>query len=96
MGKVPRITGISSFLNDYNKLSYIIIYYVGLDPASVGFPLESPETTLDRSDAVFVDIIHTDIAYITQTGHSDFYPNGGVAPQPGCTGRNKTHSFELS
>ncbi len=67
------------------------MYYAGLDPASVGFPLESPETTLDRSDAVFVDIIHTDIAYITQTGHSDFYPNGGVVPQPGCTGRKKIY-----
>ena len=58
-----------------------------MDPASYLFPLESPEVTLDKSDADFVDIIHTDIAYITPTGHSDFYPNGGVAPQPGCTGR---------
>ena len=55
-----------------------------MDPASYLFPLESPEITLDKSDGNFVDIIHTDIAYITPTGHADFYPNGGLATQPGC------------
>ena len=60
-------------------------YHSGLDPASYGFPLESPETSLDKSDGVFVDVIHTEIAYITHTGNADFYPNGGLATQPGCS-----------
>jgi len=62
-----------------------LISHSGLDPASYGSPLESPETSLDKSDAVFVDVIHTEIAYITHTGHADFYPNGGLATQPGCS-----------
>ena len=63
-------------------------YHSGLDPASYGFPLESPETSLDKSDGVFVDVIHTEIthyAYITHVGHAGFHPNGGLATQPGCS-----------
>lgn len=66
----------------------------GLDPAAVGFPLESLDTRLDTTDADFVDVIHTDIAFINATGHADFYPNGGLAPQPGCpTPDNSTMRF---
>ncbi|KAK0175384.1 hypothetical protein PV327_009136 [Microctonus hyperodae] len=64
----------------------------GLDPAGpcYGIPLlKSTEDRLDSTDAHFVDIIHTDkgIYGIPQvSGHADFYPNGGNAPQPGCAG----------
>ncbi|KAK0094962.1 hypothetical protein PV326_009557 [Microctonus aethiopoides] len=64
----------------------------GLDPASpcYGIPLlKSEDGRLDPTDAKFVDIIHTDkegygIRQIS--GHVDFFPNGGDAPQPGCEG----------
>ncbi|KAH9632336.1 hypothetical protein HF086_010261 [Spodoptera exigua] len=42
---------------------------------------------LDSSDADFVDIIHTCaglLGFLTPIGTVDFYPNNGVAPQPGC------------
>ena len=46
----------------------------GLDPASRGFPLDSLDTCLDTTDAQFVDIMHTHIAFTTAMGHADFYP----------------------
>lgn len=41
---------------------------------------------LSEKDAEFVDIIHTSIGIRASatTGTADFYPNGGVATQPGC------------
>lgn len=44
---------------------------------------------LERSDAAFVDIIHTCgglLGYGRSHGHADFYPNDGRAVQPGCEG----------
>lgn len=44
---------------------------------------------LEKSDAQFVDIIHTSggiYGYRMSHGHADFYPNGGRPPQPGCEG----------
>ena len=67
----------------YLKTCLIHRNQIGLDPASVGFPLESLDTRLDTTDALFVDVIHTNLAFINATGHADFYPNGGVR-QPGC------------
>jgi len=32
----------------------------GLDPASPGFDFDSPDVRLDKADAKFVDVIHTD------------------------------------
>lgn len=58
-------------------------FRLGLDPASNNFPLDSIETRLDVTDALFVDIIHTAVAFINMTGHVDFYPNGGLV-QSGC------------
>ncbi|XP_034248167.1 lipoprotein lipase-like [Thrips palmi] len=59
-----------------------------LDPALPGFNNPNLRTShLSSSDALFVDVIHTDggsygVAY--PTGHADFYPNGGARLQPGC------------
>lgn len=60
----------------------------GLDPASPKFELdELPEDKrLNKSDAEFVDIIHTDAGFYgfkMPLGTVDFYPNGG-GTQPGC------------
>ncbi|VEN50592.1 unnamed protein product [Callosobruchus maculatus] len=60
----------------------------GLDPAGPMFdyPTAPPTHRLDKSDAHFVDAVHTDIqgyGYTPPLGHVDFYPNGGK-DQPGC------------
>ncbi|KAM3964284.1 pancreatic lipase-related protein 2 [Aphomia sociella] len=63
----------------------------GLDPARPLFELPNmgPNFSLDKSDAMFVDIIHTcggSLGYQTSHGHADFYPNQGQSAQPGCEG----------
>ncbi|XP_068953673.1 inactive pancreatic lipase-related protein 1-like [Petaurus breviceps papuanus] len=64
----------------------------GLDPAESSFEGAPEEVRLDSSDALFVDVIHTDSAPLipnlgfgtTQlVGHLDFFPNGGKE-MPGC------------
>ncbi|XP_040072156.2 pancreatic lipase-related protein 2 isoform X1 [Ixodes scapularis] len=67
-----------------------------LDPAEPFFEGMPPEVRVDRSDADFVDVIHTDShPYLSKlgvsegmgmeeaVGHVDFYPNGGQI-MPGC------------
>lgn len=52
----------------------------GLDPAGPLFEFLPPQVRLWRSDAVFVDVLHTDglvQGTIQPCGHVDFYPNGG-------------------
>ncbi|XP_037030961.1 lipase member H-A-like [Bradysia coprophila] len=59
----------------------IIDRITGLDPAIIG------NDFLQWRYARFVDIIHTDVnGFGTKrnTGHVDFWPNNGVAVQPGC------------
>uniref|UniRef100_A0AAR5QJ68 Lipase domain-containing protein n=1 Tax=Dendroctonus ponderosae TaxID=77166 RepID=A0AAR5QJ68_DENPD len=58
-----------------------------MDPAGPLFTKWPKSLKLDASDAEFVDIIHTDAGisgYPNQIGHVDFWPNRGIAPQPGC------------
>ncbi|XP_065362734.1 pancreatic triacylglycerol lipase [Calliphora vicina] len=60
-----------------------------LDPAAPLFAETDPIVRLDRSDAHFVDVIHTDgnllggLGMYQRIGHVDFYPNGGM-DMPGC------------
>ncbi|KAK3872898.1 hypothetical protein Pcinc_022059 [Petrolisthes cinctipes] len=68
----------------------------GLDPAGLMYRGKSAKHRLDSSDAVYVDVMHTNGCYNFWTawtdcyginenlGHSDFWPNGGEH-QPGCT-----------
>ncbi|XP_030842161.1 pancreatic lipase-related protein 2 isoform X1 [Strongylocentrotus purpuratus] len=63
----------------------------GLDPAGPEFSGNLDNACrLDRSDAPFVDIMHTDgevvggAGLMDQLGHQDFYPNGGKN-MPGCS-----------
>merc|ERR1711915_571050 len=68
----------------------------GLDPSGPLFHSVSPEDRLDTSDAKFVDVIHAAgywVGYEGLLGHIDFYPNGGLATQPGCRERE---SLDLS
>ncbi|XP_058467070.1 lipase member H-B-like [Malaya genurostris] len=63
---------------------------IGLDPAGPSFTKPSlvpSKKRLDKSDALFVQAIHTDkniIGTSTNVGHQDFYTNSGASPQPGC------------
>ncbi|XP_014220056.1 pancreatic lipase-related protein 2-like [Copidosoma floridanum] len=64
----------------------------GLDPASPLFETangvaDPADIRLDPTDAQFVDVIHTSgtaFGFLAAIGHSDFYPNSGKFPQPGC------------
>ncbi|XP_039258611.2 pancreatic lipase-related protein 2-like [Styela clava] len=66
----------------------------GLDPAGLWFESAESGARLDSSDAIFVDVIHTDVikkltsyfghGIARTSGDVDFYPNGGY-DQPGCT-----------
>ncbi|XP_078079119.1 inactive pancreatic lipase-related protein 1-like [Mustelus asterias] len=65
----------------------------GLDPVEPYFQNTPPEVRLDVTDALFVDVIHTDgstkfpsigFGMIQACGHVDFYPNGGEN-MPGCS-----------
>ena len=57
----------------------------GLDPAGPAFELARKEVRIDKSDANFVDIIHTNggnendgfLGMNNAVGHADFFPNGG-------------------
>ncbi|XP_050003789.1 pancreatic lipase-related protein 2-like [Alexandromys fortis] len=64
----------------------------GLDPAEPCFQGLPEEVRLDPSDAMFVDVIHTDskpmipnlgFGMSQKVGHLDFFPNGGKE-MPGC------------
>lgn len=59
----------------------------GLDPAYPLYYDLGDNEELNKNDAKFVDIIHTDKGICggpISTGHADFYPNGGGRPQPMC------------
>lgn len=59
---------------------------IGMDPAGPLFSIENVNGRLDRSDASYVEIIHTNSGgsgFSNPIGHADFYPNGGTR-QPGC------------
>ncbi|XP_026741664.1 pancreatic triacylglycerol lipase-like isoform X2 [Trichoplusia ni] len=57
-----------------------------LDPAGPCFSNVSASGRLDKTDAKYVDVIHTNggmLGLKEPVGHKDFYPNGGTS-QPGC------------
>ncbi|XP_060081751.1 pancreatic triacylglycerol lipase-like [Ylistrum balloti] len=64
----------------------------GLDPADPYFQYTDPEVRLDHTDAMFVDVIHTDgesilklgFGMMEPCGHVDYFPNNGEN-QPGCS-----------
>ncbi|KAH3782722.1 hypothetical protein DPMN_160641 [Dreissena polymorpha] len=71
--------------------------YIGLDPAGPLFAKTDAVVRLDPTDALYVDVIHSDGApfedagfgTMSALGHKDFYPNGGQV-QKGCPPPIKT------
>ncbi|PZC82661.1 hypothetical protein B5X24_HaOG200583 [Helicoverpa armigera] len=58
----------------------------GLDPAMPLFVTFNKNRKLDKGDAKFVDVLHTNAlnkGKLEASGHVDFYANGGIT-QPGC------------
>lgn len=58
----------------------------GLDPAGPMFYNRWPDDRLDKDDAYYVEVMHTNggtLGFMDPIGYSDFYPNGGQS-QPGC------------
>ncbi|EDS34113.1 lipoprotein lipase [Culex quinquefasciatus] len=63
-----------------------VAYIVGLDPAQPYFLMSKPQGRLADTDAQYVEVLHTNgdwLAFFTNIGTADFYPNGGKK-QPGC------------
>lgn len=79
-----------------------MIKIIGLDPARPLFNLNDQTTRLDASDAVHVEVIHSNggrLGFLEPIGTASFYPNGGRT-QPGCawdpTGTcSHTRSYEF-
>ncbi|XP_044738783.1 phospholipase A1-like [Chrysoperla carnea] len=74
--KIPRITGLDPAMPNFESALIPFTSFIGLD-----------DHRLDKSDAEFVDVIHTCsgiLGYSKSFGHADFFPNNGT-DQPGCT-----------
>lgn len=59
----------------------------GLDPAGPCFSYAYQDQRLDKMDAIYVDVLHSNRLIqgtIEALGHADFYINGGGPQQPGC------------
>ncbi|XP_050738745.1 inactive pancreatic lipase-related protein 1-like [Eriocheir sinensis] len=75
-----------------NLKTFRLPFLTGMDPAGPEFHHQSESGRIDKSDAEFVQIIHSNGGGILEgcvgmeeaSGHVDFYPNGGEH-QPGCT-----------
>lgn len=75
-----------------NLKSFRLPFITGMDPAGPEFFDEPASNRLDKTDANFVQIIHTNGCNVLNAcvglpdvmGHVDFFPNGGEH-QPGCT-----------
>jgi len=74
------------------EYGHMVPRITGLDPAEPAFDFAGPDARLDKEDATFVDVIHTNsgmlwegcLSIMKSIGHADFYPAGGKH-QPGCT-----------
>ncbi|XP_037293469.1 pancreatic lipase-related protein 3 isoform X4 [Manduca sexta] len=65
-----------------------------LDPAGPCFSSVDSGSRIERTDAKYVNVIHTNggvLGLKEPVGHMDFYPNGGMS-QPGCLLSTCDHS----
>ncbi|KAF5303577.1 hypothetical protein FQR65_LT08178 [Abscondita terminalis] len=79
-----------------NQCGKIIGRITGLDPAGPLYQTVSQSKRLDKTDAKFVDVIHTNaglLGYFGKCGTVDFYPNCGVQ-QTGCSLKNSSDFFK--
>ncbi|KAI8431541.1 hypothetical protein MSG28_016036 [Choristoneura fumiferana] len=70
-------------LSDYRVLA--------LDPALPGWITN--DNKFRANDGAYTEVIHTNaglLGYITNLGHTDFYPNGGIN-MPGCNSQQCDH-----
>ncbi|XP_062554733.1 phospholipase A1-like [Armigeres subalbatus] len=77
-----HVAGISGKTVGSGRLSTI----VALDPAWPLISFWDKNSRVDKDDAQYVEVIHTNgglLGYLEPIGTADFYPNGGVV-QPGC------------
>jgi len=77
-----HIAGFAGKRATFGRVNTII----GLDPAGPLFSVANPNNRLASGDALYVEIIHTDISQLgigDPIGDVDFYPNGGTN-MPGC------------
>ncbi|XP_065094633.1 phospholipase A1-like [Ochlerotatus camptorhynchus] len=77
-----HVAGVSGKTVGRARLSTI----VALDPALPLFSGWHKDNRVDKDDAKYVEVIHTNgglLGFLEPIGTADFYPNGGVV-QPGC------------
>ncbi|XP_015430256.1 PREDICTED: pancreatic lipase-related protein 2-like [Dufourea novaeangliae] len=86
-----HICGFAAKQLKRRQSKWIVERITGLDPAQPCFKDADSTVKLHKSDALFVDVIHTNGKLLSEIGlglpepigHVDFYPNGGKC-QPGC------------
>ncbi|CAG9785685.1 unnamed protein product [Diatraea saccharalis] len=76
---------VAGYIGNYIK-SGQLKRITALDPAMPLFITRDITKKVDQSDALFVDVLHTNAMWkgkLEPSGHVDFYANGGMT-QPGC------------
>lgn len=84
-----HVAGIAGKYVQTGRLSKIY----ALDPAFPLFPYENIKERVDRTDAEYVEVLHTSVGsygYDRPLGHVDFYVNFGSS-QPGCYFKECSH-----
>uniref|UniRef100_A0A1I8N6C4 Lipase domain-containing protein n=1 Tax=Musca domestica TaxID=7370 RepID=A0A1I8N6C4_MUSDO len=84
-----HVAGIAGKFLQTGRLTAIY----ALDPALPLFRYENQEERVDRSDAEYVEVLHTSVGsygYDRPLGHVDFYVNFG-SHQPGCYLKECSH-----
>lgn len=74
-----------------------ITFVTALDPAMPLFVTTDPNKKIDKADAKFVDVLHTNAlekGKLEASGHVDFYANGGIT-QPGCKSTKDQSKFRF-
>ncbi|XP_066581735.1 phospholipase A1-like [Prorops nasuta] len=79
-----HICGFAAKQLKARKSTWPLQRITGLDPAHPCFSKKASNERLNKTDAPFVDIIHTNgeiigLGLLEPIGHIDFYPNGGKA-----------------